>query len=105
MRFCSVLGCGGKHYEKGLCSKHYSSSYRERKGVKERYESQRKFRRIQREYHDLLCRYEEKNGAIPKVEILRLEALSDYLGRDLEEWRVGKDKERYIKMLLEKKED
>ena len=56
-------------------------------------------REIQREYQQLLCRYGEKNGDIPRRDILRLEALSDYLGRDLEEWRLGKDKEAHAKRL------
>jgi hypothetical protein len=28
MKICKVEGCGGKHYAKGLCNKHYSAEYR-----------------------------------------------------------------------------
>lgn len=48
-----------------------------------------------REYQELLCRYEEHDGNIPRKDIIRLEALSELLGRDIEEWRVGADKENY----------
>lgn len=48
-----------------------------------------------REYQELLCRYEEHDGNIPRKDIIRLEALSELLGRAIEEWRVGADKENY----------
>jgi hypothetical protein len=53
----------------------------------------------EKEYQKLLCEYGEKDGNIPRRKILRLEALSDFFGRDLEEWRLGKDKERHARML------
>jgi len=57
------------------------------------------FRNAEKEYQKLVVLYGEANGDIPRRLILRLEALSDYFGRDLEEWRLGKDKERHLEML------
>ena len=117
--------CGNtEHYAKGMCQKcydqrperkayqqrpelkAYQKAYNRRPEVKARhkaydksYRDRRDFLAKEREYQKLLCLYYDKKGGIPRRQILRLEALSEYLGRDLEEWRVGKDKARHAEMM------
>lgn len=54
--------------------------------------------KIQTEYKTLMLEYGERNGDLPLYRVIRLEALCEFLGRDLEEWRLGKDKDRYNAM-------
>jgi hypothetical protein len=75
----------------------YLRVYNKQPEVKQRKKDRRDFLEKEREYQKLLCLYEERNGRIPLLMIRRLEALSEYFGRDLEEWRVGVDKERHAK--------
>ena len=79
----------------------YRKKYLNRPGVKERSRAQESLRAKEKEYQDLLCLYEERKGKIPRYLILRLEALSEYFGRDLEEWRTDTDKEWHGEQLNE----
>jgi len=118
MRKCSI--CEEKHYAKGFCIKHYNLNperkikynarmkiYNSRLEVKEKrkiYNERNKKDLIVRErkrkkcqfkyliitYHELM---NKKN--LSKLEILRLEAIADVLGRDLEEWRTQRERDVY----------
>ena len=77
----------------------YQNEYYARPEVK----AEKGFREIQREYQQLLVRYGDANGDLSRRDVLRLEALSDYLGRDLEEWRLGKDRERHMNLITGKR--
>ena len=93
----------GSFTTNGICKQHYDKLER---GSKLRWLRSTNpfgdsFLGKQREYQALLCLYEEADGRLPQRLQLRLEALSEYLGRDIEEWRMGKDKTRHLEMLGE----
>ena len=105
--------CGNtKHHARGLClrcycqrpemkayRKAYSKAYCQRPEMKARHLGRTDFLAKEREYQELLCYYGKKNGNIPRLKILRLEALSEYFGRDLEEWRLGADKKAHARRM------
>jgi len=114
MKTCKI--CGGKHLAKGLCSKHYrqlpevkarqreyNRKYYQKPEVREKKKEylrkynqkpenreKHKLKKTITEYHTLL-----KKKKPSRTEILRLEALADILGRDIEEWRTERMRKDY----------
>jgi len=121
---CSV--CGFPHYAKGLCKTHYSQrperkaykkaysqrperkahmkayhqrpeakaymkAYHQRPEVKAHKNAKIQTKKIVREYQALMLL---KNPS--RLAMLRLEALAEILGRDLEEWRTEEQKKVWI---------
>ena len=79
-----------KDKEAYLRHKAYSKEYNRRPEVKVMRTDNKEKKDVIREYQWLMC---IKNPT--KVQILRLEAIAEVLGRDLEEWRTEQQKESY----------
>ena len=103
---CSI--CGLPHYAKELCKKHYyqrpevkahtkaymkayTKAYYQRPEVRAYRKDKTQKKQMVREYQALMLLKKPS-----RLAMLRLEALAELLGRDLEEWRTENQKEVWV---------
>jgi DNA/RNA endonuclease YhcR with UshA esterase domain len=74
--------------------------YRQKPEVKAKKSDKEQLKKIYKEYAILLQKMDKQKLSVR--EMRRLEALAEYLGRDIDEWRTEQQKKEYMERMEEK---